>query len=106
MFGYEVTESDDHSVTVGKILILLACIVGGVVLAYTISHLVGHRLLALLPGQLSRASKYRRCVELCGLWTPPPVDESPALESPAIETATLESPTIASAVSPGSPEGA
>jgi len=63
-------------------------------------------LLALLPGQLSRASKYRRCVELCGLWTPPPVDESPALESPAIETATLESPTIASAVSPGSPEGA
>lgn len=25
-------------------------------------------LLALLPGQLARASKYRRCVSMCGLW--------------------------------------
>jgi len=58
-------------------------------------------LLTLLPGQLSRASKYRRCVELCGLFTPPPVDplaavESLATESPAVVSPMVEMPTVES----------
>lgn len=28
-------------------------------------------LLSLLPGQNARASKYRRCIQLCGIWTDP-----------------------------------
>ncbi|HEX8916647.1 MAG TPA: polyphosphate polymerase domain-containing protein [Humisphaera sp.] len=35
-------------------------------------------LLSLLPGQLARASKYRRCISLCGIWDGQPPAGAPA----------------------------
>ena len=41
-------------------------------------------LLELLPIQPARASKYRRCVELCGIWdgTASPAAAGPAMPPP------------------------
>ena len=49
-------------------------------------------LLSLLPGQLARASKYRRCVELCGIWDgTPPATPAPT-DSAAPADATVDIP--------------
>jgi potassium-dependent mechanosensitive channel len=43
--GYKVAEDDEQSVTVGRLLILLLYIVVGIVLAYSLSRLIGRRVL-------------------------------------------------------------
>jgi hypothetical protein len=64
-------------------------------------HLPGlfHELLALLPGQLARASKYRRCIELCGLWVGP-AGGSPVVQvtGPLAAPATLTPASAAEAI--------
>jgi hypothetical protein len=42
-----------------------------------------HELLELLPVQRARASKYRRCVELCGLWIGPGSGSAAVTATPA-----------------------
>jgi potassium-dependent mechanosensitive channel len=43
--GYKVAEDDEQSVTIGRLLILLLYIVVGIVLAYSLSRLIGRRVL-------------------------------------------------------------
>ena len=53
MFGYEVTDDEDESVTIGQLLVLVAYIAVGIVAAYFFSRVVGRYLLryiGLHPG--------------------------------------------------------
>jgi len=62
IMSYKVVEDDDQSVTVGRLLVLLAYIVGGVLLAYLLSMVLGRRLLPHLGIQRGTAAALKSIV--------------------------------------------